>query len=46
MNHAFEALSLPISECPNTDTKRHFNLDIAKLMFVLSHLWANFSHRS
>lgn len=34
IDHAIDALSAPISTCPNTDTKRHFNLDIAKLLCV------------
>ncbi|KAH7098329.1 alpha/beta-hydrolase [Auriculariales sp. MPI-PUGE-AT-0066] len=36
MDHSFEALSLPIADCSNTDTKRHFNLDIAKLLLQCS----------
>ncbi|EJD51153.1 alpha/beta-hydrolase [Auricularia subglabra TFB-10046 SS5] len=33
---AYDALSSPISQCKNTDTRRHFNLDIAKLLLQCS----------
>ncbi|KZV92695.1 alpha/beta-hydrolase [Exidia glandulosa HHB12029] len=36
IQHAYDALSAPIANCPNTDTKRHFNLDIAKLLLQCS----------
>lgn len=34
IDHAVDALSSPIADCPNTDSRRYFNLDIAKLLCV------------